>query len=989
MTPRLALFWCLLPLPSLALPLLDGKSFLYDIGESGVLTQGSLNAYANMYELRINDTLYLGKVVGLSPDGREVRTEVFVEPNTGLEVRRQIYVSKTLNFARFAEILRNPTEADLTANLEVFGKLGSRTQGVVDQGNFLITNAPSLLHYHSQVGHPLAAVHTLNGNQLSWHYPALKIPAKSQVRLIYFVAQTTDVDAAKEVATLIFNNPTALYEDLDSAARQEILNFTPPQPTPQNGFGQVPFLNVGEHRLGVLAENDEWSHARASTPADAYAIHLKKEATVTIRLSAYFNAYLYLFGDEAGQTLLESNDDQDVQGTNAEIVFTALEDKTYYIEVTAHNRRDRGNYTLEVIEGSVNHPPRAYNFEFPTYPSVAPAEVTFTDFSVDSDGKIVEWCWQFGDGSPLTCGDQPTITHTFQKAGQYSVGLTLRDDDGAYAYINQLVSVTTATSEGVILPISNTVTGELASSDGRSQTRSNAFTDRYLVKSSIPGQELVIDMQSTDFASYLYLYDEFNRLIRQAGGHLRYTPVQNGDLLIEATSFQDNTLGRYTLTLDLANNSPIHEVPIEASTGLHNPLQNLFVARLPNSFKPSFFLWNFGDESPVVGSNEAVVSHLYPQAGRFTVSLTAVDLQGQEASGKQEFLIINQALVPVSRFRVTPLFGENPLRAFFTNESFSSLPGDELRYVWQFGDGEVSTDLHPAHTFTQEGTYPVILQVYSKLNQQSASYSVPISVIDRDSGKIPVTGVTRLRPQVMMAGFDPMLVDLLDTDVKVMAVVRPGAAPIQTVRVMQNGSDFTLVMQQVATYSNGDQRYETVLTLTKGLLPVATYANIFGDKPSQFRIQAIDQAGQFHAYPNLEIGHNSPLSNSVTSLNMQPLRQVGVRRSFPQVLAAGFDPALVDVTDTQLLIKAIVREGLFPIQSVTLQGELPMRLQEILPNGDKLYVVNYTYPQESLEINTWGNLFGDQPTQFKITVVDQGHQMHSFPELKVGNFPQQ
>jgi hypothetical protein len=96
-------------------------------------------------------------------------------------------------------------------------------------------------------------------------------------------------------------------------------------------------------------------------------------------------------------------------------------------------------------------------------------------------------------------------------------------------------------------------------------------------------------------------------------------------------------------------------------------------------------------------------------------------------------------------------------------------------------------------------------------------------------------------------------------------------------------------------------------------------------------------------------------------------------------------------SDTQVAIKAIVREGLFPLQSVTFQTnpgdwQLPMHLQEILPNGDKLYVVNYTYSNDQFEKGTLSNLFGDQPNQFTVLVVDQTLQTHRFPQVKIGNF---
>ena len=53
--------------------------------------------------------------------------------------------------------------------------------------------------------------------------------------------------------------------------------------------------------------------------------------------------------------------------------------------------------------------------------------ITFTDASTDQDGEITRWIWNFGDGETST--DQ-NPQHTFQTAGNYTVSLTVTDDDG-------------------------------------------------------------------------------------------------------------------------------------------------------------------------------------------------------------------------------------------------------------------------------------------------------------------------------------------------------------------------------------------------------------------------------------------------------------------------------------------------------------------------------------------------------------------------------
>ena len=1005
--------------PSFSLPLFDGKSFLYDIGSNGALKSGTRNAYSGMYYLRVNGANYVGNIEQLSPDGREVRHETFTELGSGLEVKRYIYVSKTQNFARFSEILRNLTDVPITVDVEIYGKLGGGNHtAILDQGHFLITDdvingvsgaMPVLLHYHSQVNNPVIAKHSLSDNKLSWVYSDVTIPAQSQVRLIYFVAQTTDVNIAQQVAIQIYSNPTVLYEGIE--ALEESLNFEAKQPIPRDGdagdFSKAPFLNLGELRTGALTEEDSWSLKRMATPADAYALKIAVGETVTIRMSAGFNAYLYLFQGINGEKVVMTNDDRDTNTTHAEMVFTATEEGTYYIEATAHNRSERGVYALEILAGSTNRPATAYPFDFKAESFTAPATVTLTDFNTDADGDIVERCWHFDDGSPKTCNANNTVTHTYQEAGQYNVGLTLRDNAGAYAYHNEQISIASP-SEGIVLRLSNTVSGELGSSDAYSQTRYRAFADRYRI-TSIANQELVIDMISEEFDSYLYLYDRFNQLLHQDNNsgdsthaRLRYTPLDPEDLWIEATSFGDNTLGKYQLTLAYPENSSKVDVPIDVSPTL-NPLQYLFIARLPNHFKATTLRWHFGDETKEVSTDQPIISHTYSVAGEVTVTLTALNAERQQLTGTKKVRIRDQATMPTILFRANPLFGEKPLRVFFTNDSSPSSSEEPLKYLWQFGDGKIETDTNPTYTFTQAGNYYVTLHGFS--SQQRGSYTLPITVIDRGSTSLPVTGIVRELPQVLMAGFDPILVDLLDTQVKIFAIVRPGKTPIQTVRFFRNSDDFELIMQHVATYANGEQRYETLLTFAQGTLPVGKFGNLFGEQQGQFSIQAIDQAGQFHAFPNLEIGNNPPLDNNIIpkSLNLEPLRREDIHRRQPQVLAAGFDPilvhkndkvpALTKASDAVFMIKAIVREGIFPIQSVTVkhnQGSLnlPMQLQETLPNGDKLYVVNYPYPSNSLEKSTVGNLFGTEPTQFTVVVEDFGRQTHRFPELEIGHFPE-
>ncbi len=69
----------------------------------------------------------------------------------------------------------------------------------------------------------------------------------------------------------------------------------------------------------------------------------------------------------------------------------------------------------------------------------APLTVNFdASGSSDADGTIASYAWDFGDGDK---GGGAKVSHTYQTAGDYSVALTVTDDDGASASLDPKLQV--------------------------------------------------------------------------------------------------------------------------------------------------------------------------------------------------------------------------------------------------------------------------------------------------------------------------------------------------------------------------------------------------------------------------------------------------------------------------------------------------------------------------------------------------------------------
>ncbi|MFA5003198.1 MAG: PKD domain-containing protein [Methanolinea sp.] len=150
-----------------------------------------------------------------------------------------------------------------------------------------------------------------------------------------------------------------------------------------------------------------------------------------------------------------------------------------------------------------------------------------------------------------------------------------------------------------------------------------------------------------------------------------------------------------------------------------------------SSGAPTSWQWNFGDGGT---STERAPVYSYKTAGSYPVSLTVRNLYG--TSQKTEANYISAGTLPAAQFTAVPTEGTVPLVVQF-NDLSTGLP---TSYSWDFGDGTLSHDQSPVHTYTKAGVYDVALTVGNQYGYNTRIQSTAVRVTSPEMGEIYLTG---------------------------------------------------------------------------------------------------------------------------------------------------------------------------------------------------------------------------------------------------------
>lgn len=303
--------------------------------------------------------------------------------------------------------------------------------------------------------------------------------------------------------------------------------------------------------------------------------------------------------------------------------------------------------------------------------------------SDDTDGKLVAFAWNFGDG---TTGKGDTLRHRFANPGTYKVVLTVRDDA---AVANSEAS--TAVDVHINTP---------------PEAHASVDTQRAAV-----GQVLHFDAgKSLDADGRIERYIwEFGDGGRSDGQAVTYAYQQAGVFKVTLTVDDDS-----------GTSSKSHSVPLNITVN-HPPEANAGGDRVVLSSEVAFdatasrdtdgriknYLWTFGDGTTASGPKTV---HVFGNTGVYPVTLKVVDDSGTPSDTGTTSFRVHVNAMPIADAGWDRIVAPGEAVSLSGSESFDP-DGRITNYQWDFSDGGHAAGETVQHAFAAPGVFSVRLAV--------------------------------------------------------------------------------------------------------------------------------------------------------------------------------------------------------------------------------------------------------------------------------------
>ncbi len=256
--------------------------------------------------------------------------------------------------------------------------------------------------------------------------------------------------------------------------------------------------------------------------------------------------------------------------------------------------------------------------------------------STDSDGSIVSYLFDLGDGTTAT---NAVVDHIYEQPGSYQIKLTVTDNKNGNATMMKNLVVQDATAP--VLALQSPASGS---------TLRN-FNISIAGSANEPLSEVIAQLDGEPAVSLSLGSDQIT-----FSQSITATRDGNRTLQISARDKAGNQSSITTsFTID-ANIPPLAKLAVTTPSSKIAPLMALFDASKSSSpqGKALHFHFDFGDGSEADSQN-GIVSHQFQVAGSFTVIVRAIDSSGLESLDQLQIIAEQPTLPPPSEVQAPPL----------------------------------------------------------------------------------------------------------------------------------------------------------------------------------------------------------------------------------------------------------------------------------------------------------------------------------------------
>ena len=416
--------------------------------------------------------------------------------------------------------------------------------------------------------------------------------------------------------------------------------------------------------------------------------------------------------------------------------------KTYQVSLKVYDNDGYDDLIIKDVN-VVNNPPISdFNFNI-----ISENLVEFNESSTDSDGTIISYFWEFGDGN---FSYQKNVSHQYQNYGTFNISLTVTDNNGFNDTKTKLVSTIYPPSKITGLNITDAKDGKLNliwnnCLDQLPIEKYKIYRDGNFLNYSY--QNNYQDKNLTNNQSYSYQISAINifSIEGEKSDIVSGTPTitegeENTTNDEDDTNNNNNQQNSGYIGKGKTNNLPIdkYEPIADASAGepYYAYVNEEIIFNASESYDPDGeiinYTWDFGDGN---NSYNIETSHIYENQGSYNLILTVIDNDGLIDTYETQIQINLPNRAPEKPYIYGPNNGSKKENYSFNFKSYDE-DLDDLFYNISFGDGTIiTTDTYKNnenatvnHSWNLAGKYEI--EAYANDNKTISEKSNHIIFID-------------------------------------------------------------------------------------------------------------------------------------------------------------------------------------------------------------------------------------------------------------------